>query len=65
MAVDTQHAYLTRSPPGLKPGVRRATFPMIAVGILSGHLSREPGIARAYYLRPIIDGLNLKVCGDC
>ena len=45
--------------------IRTSPSTIIAVGILSGHLSREPGIARAYYLRPIIDGLNLKVCGDC
>lgn len=29
MPVATQSAHFTRSPPGLKPGVRRATYPMI------------------------------------
>lgn len=45
--------------------IKSAPSTVIAVGILSGHLSHDPGTARAYYLRPIIDGLNLKVCGDC
>ncbi|CAN3132258.1 hypothetical protein ACNUDN_30475 [Mycobacterium sp. smrl_JER01] len=45
--------------------IKTAPTTITAVGILSGHLSHDPGVARAYYLRPIIDGLNLKICGDC
>lgn len=45
--------------------IKTAETTITAVGILSGHLTNDPGVARVYYLRPIIDGLNLKICGDC
>lgn len=45
--------------------IKTAETIITAVGILSGHLTNDPGVARVYYLRPIIDGLNLKICGDC